>query len=312
MLAIIVVLYKSEADVRLFWQSLARQSLTEFHLIAINNPAGGPPEAADYLEHAEDPRIAVIRNKENVGFARAVNQGLRQGYEQGCDRFLLLNPDTLFDSAFLQELDAVWTRSSASVIAPRIMYANDLSAAWYAGGHFDYGYVFTPRHDAYTEGVKTKTVEYASGCCLGITRAVLEQVGLLDENFFVYFEDADFSLRLRTSGISIHYVEHPYLLHKSGASSGGEFSPAATLLFYKSYAQFLRKHCGLPETLRNVIRIGRIEAARTGKPTGHAGRVLRALARGLLPQLRPMPRLVPTTIRGSGTGLGQNTSGLDQ
>lgn len=308
MLAIIVVLYNSEADVRPFWKNLVHQTHAEFRLIAIDNPAGGGDDAADYLEHAEDPRIAVIRNKENVGFARAVNQGLRQGYEQGCDRFLLLNPDTLFDPNFLQQLDAVWTGSSAPVIAPRVMYANDPSAAYYAGGHFDYGYVFTPRHDPYSEGVNIKTVEYASGCCLGITRAVLEKVGLLDESFFVYFEDADLCLRLQSFGYSIYYVEHPYLLHKSGASSGGEFSPAATLLYYKSYAQFSRKHFGLPTTLRNVLRIVRIEAARPGKPPGHPGRVLRALAQGLLSQLRPMPRLVPAAIHGSGTILGQNTS----
>lgn len=299
MLAIIVVLYKSEADIHSFWENLAHQTHAEFRLIAINNPAGKASEAADYLEYAEDSRIAVIRNKDNVGFARAVNQGLRQGYNQGCDRFLLLNPDTIFDLTFLQELDDAWTESSAPVIAPRVMYADDPSSAYYAGGHFDYGYIFSPRHDPYSERVESKIVEYASGCCLGFTKTVLERVGLLDETFFVYFEDADLCLRLQGSGYPIRYVKHPHILHKSGSSSDGEFSPSATILYYKSLAQFLRKHFSLPVAIRNVIRIVRIETARSGKPPGHAGRVLRALAQGLLSKVRPMPRLVPASTHGS-------------
>ena len=102
MLAIIVVLYRSGDAIRPFWESLRAQTDGDFRLIAIDNPsATEADDAVGVLSEARDVRIAVIANTENVGFARAVNQGLRRAYAEGCDRFMLLNPDTVFAPDFL-------------------------------------------------------------------------------------------------------------------------------------------------------------------------------------------------------------------
>ena len=291
MLAIIVVLYRCGEAIRPFWNTLHQQTDAAFHLFAIDNPAHEPDPAASILEAAGDPRITLLRNPHNAGFARAVNQALRLAYAQGCDRFLLLNPDTAFGPTFLTDLTTAWHASGYPVIAPRVMQADAPDQAWYAGGHLDHGWIFSNRHDPYIPGQALRQVEFASGCCLGLTRPVLEQVGLLDESFFVYWEDTDLSLRLRAAGIPIAYLEHPHLLHEGGASSGGNRSPLATRLYYTAYAQLLRKHFGWRDAWRQATRIWRVERIRTGTPSGHGNQVLRALLRGLRAPLHPVPRL---------------------
>lgn len=84
---------------------------------------------------------------------------------------------------------------------------------------------------------------------MGLSSEVLRRVGLLDESFFVYWEDTDYCMRLKAAGVPITYVRDPMLLHEGGASSGGETSPAATRLYYTGYALLLRKHFGLRRAL---------------------------------------------------------------
>lgn len=288
-LAIIVVLYRSRAELGPLWDCLRAQDFADWRLIAVDNSAEDGGGA--FLESLGDPRVTVLRNAANAGFARAVNQGLRLGLADGAARTLLLNPDTEFAPDFLAGIVAAWNATGAEVIAPRVMLHDDPQRSWYAGGHFDHGWIFSNRHDEYRpDGPGSRIVEYASGCCLGLTEAVLRQVGLLDESFFVYWEDADFCLRLKAAGVAIQYVADPFLLHHAGASSGGERSAAAEALYFTSYAVLVRKHFprwqGLAMPLRNFLK----ERSRAGRYAGRAGLVGKALLKGYFLPHRPVGR----------------------
>ena len=288
---IVVVLYNSAEAFTTLWGSLAAQTCQDWRVVAINNNSAD--DSSRVLRAVTDPRLTVLENSANLGFAGAVNQGLRLAAAEGAQRSMLLNPDTVLPPDFLASLLDAWIREGWHIVAPRIMKAEDPSRAWYAGGHLDYGWVFSNRHDPFNpdDPPQPRTVDFASGCCLGLSAAVLQQVGLLDESFFVYWEDADFCLRLKAAGIPITYLRDPMLLHEGGASSGGESSPAATRLFYTSYALLLRKHFGLPAALRMGFRALRRERARTHEAPGHSGRVAAALWRGLRRPLLPEPQL---------------------
>lgn len=285
-LAIIVVLYRSREELGPLWDCLRAQSFQDWHLIALDNsPEDG---GGDFLAARGDTRVEVVRNAENLGFARAVNQGLRRALEGGIPRSLLLNPDTEFDPDFLAGLMDAWDQTGAQVIAPRVMYYDDPDRAWYAGGHLEYGWIFANRHDPYLPG--SRIVDFASGCCLGITAPVLRRVGLLDESFFVYWEDTDFCLRLKAAGVPIQYVEQPMLLHHSGASTdGGERSPVGEVLYFGNYAVLLRKHFPLVHALQMLLRTFLKERSRPGLRPGSGGRIGRALLRGFLRRRRPLP-----------------------
>ena len=289
-LAIIIVLYRSRAELPALWDCLQAQTFQDWHLIALDNsPEDG---GGEFLAGRGDPRVEVVRNAGNLGFSRAVNQGLRRALADGIPRSLLLNPDTECGPDFLAGLMAAWDSTGAQVIAPRVMYHDDPDRSWYAGGHFEDGWIFANRHDVYQPGGPgSRIVDFASGCCLGITAQVLRQVGLLDESFFVYWEDADYCLRLKAAGVPIQYVEQPVLLHHSGASTdGGERSPVGEALYFGNYAVLLRKHFPLRRALQILLRIFLKERSRPGLRPGSGGRIGRALLRGFLRRRLPVPR----------------------
>ena len=290
MLHIVVVLFHSADAIRMLWNCLQAQSFADWQMVVIDN--GAADDAGAFLASQDDPRVRLHVNTVNEGFARGVNRGLRLAVADGAERLLLLNPDVDFDSGFLLGLMDQWTIRQAEVIAPRIMYQENPDVAWYAGGRLDYGWIFSNRHEPYRPSdPDARLVEFASGCCLGLTRRTLQMVGLLDESFFVYWEDTDYCLRLKAAGQPIQYVAEPALLHEGGASSGGERSPAAARLYYRSYAQLLKKHFGLRQALATVARVTLKEYSRLNQAPGHGRRVASALLHGLLTTLRPVPRL---------------------
>ena len=288
---IIVVLYNSCETFSALWRSLAAQTCDSWRVIAIDNNSAD--DSAFMLRALSDPRVHVVENKKNVGFARAVNQGLRLAAEQGADRFLLLNPDTVLPEGFLEDLIVTWTEHDWPVVAPRIMCAEAPSQSWYAGGRLDYGWLFANYHDVFSpaDTRDPRAVDFASGCCLGLSKEALHRVGLLDESFFVYWEDVDYCVRLKAAGIPITYLRDPMLLHEGGASSDGTFSPAGVRLFYSSYALILRKHFGIRRTLRMILRMLLREHANNENDLGHLRRVAASLWHGLRLPLLPEPTL---------------------
>ncbi|WP_270937360.1 glycosyltransferase family 2 protein [Falsiroseomonas oryzae] len=289
---LVTILYNSAEALPAFLGCLRAQTHGEWRLVAVDNASRD--EGAAILEAAGDPRVTVLRNGRNLGFAAAVNQGLRHAAAaRDGDVFLLLNNDTRFAPDFLAELLAARERHAAEVLAPRVMRLDDPGVSWYAGGDIDDGWVLHNTHDVHDEADATphRLVGFASGCCLLLTRRVLDTVGLLDESFFVYWEDTDLSIRLGRAGIPIHYVRDPFLLHEGGGSSGGPRSPVVVRLFNRHHILLIRKYQGRAAALRSVARL---LAKKLRQPHTHHGAwrdVVPAMLGGLVAPLKPVPRL---------------------
>ena len=282
----VVVLYNSSDAIRCLWQCLLLQTTSDWRLIVIDN--GGSGDAGAFLIGQSDSRVTLLVNSENLGFGRAANQGLRLALAQEADRVILLNPDVTFDPDFLAEMLSQWTHLQADVIAPRIMYLNNPEKAWYAGGNLDYGWIFSNSHNDYSvDGPSTKIVDFATGCCLGLTRSILQTVGLFDERFFVYWEDVDLCIRLKAIGTAIHYVAQPMLFHEVGGSTDGDRGPAGFRLYYKSYAQLIKKHFGQRRAVMTMVRVSMREFNRSGQIPGHGQRVFQSLVQGFLASVPP-------------------------
>ncbi len=253
---IVTALYKSEKDLPRFLDSLQLQDIDNWQLYAVDNAS--PDRSVDLVTGRADPRIVVLRNPINIGFARAINRGLQAAAAAGATFFIVINNDTEFRSDFLRRLLAAQRELNAGVVAPRVMRREHPEKCWYAGGHLDDGWLFSSVHYTKFDPFGDPTpifVDFAPGCCLGIDRKVLEKVGLFDERFFVYWEDTDFCIRLKALGLSILYLPELSILHAGGASSGGEFSTAYSRLYYRSYMQFMRKHFGYRRALRTMLRL---------------------------------------------------------
>jgi GT2 family glycosyltransferase len=284
---LVTVLYNCGDCIPAFLASLAAQDFPEWRLIAIDNAS--KDDSAAILIGAADPRISVVRNDTNLGFAVAANQGMRMALAQGAEFINLINNDTQLPADFLGRLLASRAELQADVIVPRIMRLDQSGEAWYAGGHLENDWVFKNVHEPYdpSDQRRVRTVGFASGCCLGLSRRVLLQVGLFDESFFVYWEDADYCLRLKASNIPIFYVNDLVIMHEGAHASGGENNVPFNRLYWRSYIQIVRKHFGFMVAVRTLVRISLKELGRPNKKTQALRAMLLAMARGLTAPLLP-------------------------
>ena len=159
------------------------------------------------------PMVRPCKNTRNIGFAAACNQGIR-----GCatDFILLLNPDTLMGRAALRRLyDVLRAQPNMGAVGPRILHTDGslqpscrrfptLSAISFdelgLGRLFPHSRRLAKYRMRGWEHKETRDVDQLMGSCLLLRRTMLEHVGLLDERFFLYFEEVDLCLRMQRTG----------------------------------------------------------------------------------------------------------------
>jgi len=194
------------------------------------------------------PGVALIENSRNVGFARANNQGIVRS--QG--RYvLLLNSDTFVQPGAVTDLVQFMDQhQDAGVCGPRLVRPDGRPQEFSFGGDPTLGYLLRralssllwrrPLHDWSTDQVQE--VDWVSGACLLARREAIDQVGLLDENYFMYFEDNDWCLRMRGGGWKVYYNPRVSVTHVGGQSLIQ--NPAAQRAYYRSLDYFYAKHYG--------------------------------------------------------------------
>jgi GT2 family glycosyltransferase len=241
--ALVTVTYNSASVLPAFLASLSAQSAGGWALIAIDNASSD--DSAARLAAWPGPLHALVRNDENLGFARASNQGISIAMEAGFTSVLLINNDTEFGPDFLQQLLDSPHRQAAPILVPVVRDAA-ADGYWYAGGRF--------RMRGGLEVVMDKTppdatsdawpVAFAPACCKLVDAEIFRRIGLFDEQFFVYWEDADFCLRCRDAEIPILVVRHPELVHHASSLTGGALSPFFIDQYHRNQIKLIRKRYG--------------------------------------------------------------------
>lgn len=193
------------------------------HVLVVDNAStDGSPEAVA----AEYPWAELLALRENRRFAGGNNAGIERALEQGAHAVMLLNNDVQADPGLVEKLLAALEESPGpAAAAPLIYHAAPTDLVWYAGGRC----VPALAHSSH-RGLRTRdrgqyrSIEatgYLTGCCLVATAEAWRKVGLLDERYFIYAEDADWSLRARAAGVRLLFVPTARLWHQVSASSGG-------------------------------------------------------------------------------------------
>lgn len=198
--------------------------------------------------------VRLIRNPENVGFARACNQGI---IASGGECVVLVNPDTLVEGDFFECLKEFFEENpEAGVAGPRIVDGEgnlQLSARkelGFVSGILGRTSLLTrlfPKNPllkhlfpAANKLSGPTVVDWVSGACMVIRRRTIEEIGPIDERFFMYFEDADLCRRARGAGWLVYYLPQVEVLHHTGASSRSK--PRAVWNLHKSAFLYHRKH----------------------------------------------------------------------
>jgi GT2 family glycosyltransferase len=175
------------------------------------------------------PGVVVLEMKENLRFAGGNNAGITYSLQQGADMVLLLNNDTTVQPDFLGHLVTRFhSAPGIGMVAPKIYYHDDPHRIWFAGGEISM-WTGTMKHTGIREVDRgkhdvSKEIDYATGCCLLTSKDVVQKTGMLDETFFMYTEDADWSMRVRRAGYRIVYEPNAHVWHKLSVASGGHLS----------------------------------------------------------------------------------------
>ncbi|CAA9460519.1 MAG: dTDP-Rha:A-D-GlcNAc-diphosphoryl polyprenol, A-3-L-rhamnosyl transferase WbbL [uncultured Rubrobacteraceae bacterium] len=226
--------------------SLQQTRYGDFETFVVDNDSVEPPELPSW--------VRLIRNEENVGFARAHNRGIAAS---NGDPVVLINPDTLVKGDFFKHLEEFVTDNPRVGIAgPRILDSEgglqlsarrEISALSGFLGRtslltrlFPKSSLVKSQFPAVTDQSRPTSVDWVSGACMVVRRETLRDIGPLDERFFMYFEDADLCRRARAAGWLVYYLPHVEIVHQTGASSRSR--PKAIWLLHKSAFLYHRKY----------------------------------------------------------------------
>ncbi len=249
-LTVVVVTFNARADALACLSSLhTHPPARPWDVVVVDNDSADG--TADAIA-ATWPDVRLVRLETNVGFAAANNVGIRA---TAGDLVLLLNSDTLVGAGQIEALCAALEGEPAAAAAgPRLVDGQGRQ-------ELSYGRMLSPMNEARQKARawllaagpdiarrriaadmrRRQFVDWVSGACLLVRRTPAEQVGLLDERFFMYCEDVDFCAALREAGHRILYAPDVVVTHLRGRSRAA--APAATTRRYRdSQLAFYRKH----------------------------------------------------------------------
>lgn len=224
-----------------------------FEIIVVDN---GSCDGTLEMVRAEFPAVRVITNAHNAGFTKPTNQALRVSAGRYA---LLLNNDTVILPDALDRLVAFAdAHPEIGIVTPKVLNRDGtlqkqcrrgLATPWELFCYFSglaarlpkdprfAGYLVT-----YIGEEETHPVAAVSGSCMLIRRAVLEQIGLLDERFFAYQEDTDFCFRAGQAGWKIFYYPQAQIIHYAG-QGGSRAQPYRSIWeWHRSYFLYYRKN----------------------------------------------------------------------
>jgi GT2 family glycosyltransferase len=223
---IIVLTWNGRTDTLECLRSLQRLRYSNARTLIVDNAStDGTPEAI----RREFPGVEVAANRSNLRFAGGNNIGIKRAIEAGADYILLLNNDTTVDPDFLPYLvHAVEGNENAGMAGPKILYYSDPHRLWFAGGKIEWwkGWVSHVGIREIDRGQydEMREVDYLTGCCLLVRREIIEKIGMLDESYYIYGEDADWCIRATRAGYKLLYVPSARIWHKVSVSTGGHLS----------------------------------------------------------------------------------------
>ncbi|WP_218916438.1 glycosyltransferase family 2 protein [Calidithermus chliarophilus] len=229
--------------------SLQALDYPNYRILVVDN---GSTDGSVHEIRRAAPDVTVVSTGANLGFAGGNNVGIRSAVEHGADYVWLLNNDTVVDKGALSALVEVAESNGAIGAVGSVLYYMDQPERIqaYGGGKVSL-WIGYSRH--YTN-VESSRMDYLVAASLLVRRIAFEKVGLLDDGYFMYWEDTDFSFRLRKAGWKLAVATNSKVLHKESASMGKK-SPTLDRYFNRSARRFFTRHAPLP-LLPVVLGVG--------------------------------------------------------
>ncbi len=247
-IALVTVLYNSEKYLPLFFSCLGRQTDRDFVVFVVDNASRDRSlEAARQLADTHNVACEFIGNDKNLGIALGNNQGIGCAQARGIVHIVLINNDISCEKDLISQIRArsiekghkAWTC---------LAYLGETQTRWYGGGNLSYWlargmHYGQAKSVAITEAV---SVTYAPTCLMYVHASVFDRVGLMDGDYFVYYDDTDFCRRMIDHRITLIYDPAVAIRHYVGGSSGGTESPFFLRINTRNKFIYIRKNYTAP------------------------------------------------------------------
>jgi GT2 family glycosyltransferase len=263
---IILITWNARAYVENCLRSLAPSSSRQSTRVIVvdNNSSDGTQSLIE--EKFRD--VELIKNSSNVGFAGANNQAMRISHS----RFVfLLNPDTIVRPGAVDALvDFMLTHEDAWACGPSILNGdgtpqrtgvrfpnnwNLFVESLFLDRLFPRSMLFGRHRALYEDPTRIRAVDYLQGACLMVRREVVENIGELDDTFFMYFEETDWCYRMNRAGGKVYICPTAQVEHLGGGDIG-HYDQRRLLHFYRSLLLFYHKHYSLRRTCGARVIVG--------------------------------------------------------
>ena len=226
---------------------------TESQIVVVDNAS--VDGSLEMLEK-EFPKVKLIRNKRNLGFSKATNQGVAYALTQGAKYILLLNSDVeIPEKNWLTTMLSIFEYDSRiGIVGCKLLYPN--GRIQHAGGEIRVSGAYNRGDCELDVGQydQIQFVDYVTGAVFLIKSEVIHKIGLLDESFSpLYCEDTDLCVRAKLYGYKVAYTPKPALIHESGSSASALKKEKIQFYFRKSWIRFFLLNFQFTDILKRML-----------------------------------------------------------
>jgi len=257
-IAIIILNWNGMQDTIPCLESVLRIDYPNYEVILVDN---GSEDRSVQEIRRRFTSVAILENRENLGFAEGNNRGIELALKRGADYVLLLNNDTEVDPGILQTFaEAIAEHPTTGMFSAKIYFFDEPRKLFYRGAKFIWqiaGYIHVGHHDVDTDtSTAVQDTGYASGCALLASAKMIQKIGMLDVRFYLNWEDIEWSTRSINNGFGCKYVPGAIVYHKVSSSFvGGGEGPHNRYYFRRNHLLWIRLHLGRRYIVRYMLTI---------------------------------------------------------
>lgn len=243
---IIIVNYNGADDTKGCLDSLSRIDYADYEIILVDNASSDASFILSEI-HKNFPKVKILALPKNLGFAGGNNAGIKLALDNGARYVLLLNNDTIVAPDFLEKMVGVGeSDKNIGFVGAKIYYFSDKNRVWFNGGEFSWTgggkHIQNGKIDTNPVDTQIKDTSYITGCALLAKKEVIEKIGLLTEDYFMYYEDIDWSLRAQKAGYRTVVAPAAHIWHKISRSASKMGAPTIHYYHIRNALILTQKH----------------------------------------------------------------------